>query len=173
MSGVKTTDLDAVIAANPSNITAALVTSSGEHWDPERPTSWPATSYAAPPRTLRWTGPGDLAGARYGRLTVVGLLKRTEVWSLWLVRCQCGDHEDRTRAAIQKKVAPMCWRCDRLLRMQQGRPLEPAAAPRRYKPRNTTETILAAPTVRQASGMVPRTAMQAALAAALVRAGKV
>ena len=134
MSGIKTTDLDAVIAATPSNVTAALVTGPGEHWDPERPSNWPATSYEAPPRTLRWVGPGDLAGASYGRLTVLGLLKKTDVWSLWLVRCQCGAHEDRTATAIQKKVAPMCWRCDRLLRMQEGRPLVPSIAPRRYRP---------------------------------------
>lgn len=172
MSGIKTTDLDAVIAATPSNVTAALVTGPGEHWDPERPSNWPATSYEAPPRTLRWVGPGDLAGASYGRLTVLGLLKKTDVWSLWLVRCQCGAHEDRTATAIQKKVAPMCWRCDRLLRMQEGRPLVPSIAPRRYRPKDVAETILAAPRVRQAAKIEPRTAMQAALAAALQRAGK-
>ena len=169
---MKTVDLDAVVAAVPANVTASLVTMPGEHWDPERPASWPATSYEAPPRTLHWVGPGDLAGTIYGRLRVVGLLKRTEVWSLWLVRCSCGAHEDRTARAIAMKVAPMCWRCDRLLRMQEGRPLEPAAAPRRYRPRDTAEVILQAPTVRQAGGMTPRTALQAALAAALLKARK-
>jgi hypothetical protein len=169
---MKTTDLDAIVSSRPTDHTAFLVTTEGEHWDPERPKTWPAQSYDNPPRTLRWSGPGDLAGARYGRLVVIGLLKQTPVWSLWLVRCQCGAHEDRTGKAVRTEKGPMCWRCDRLVRMQQGRPLEAPTRRPRYRPRDTAEVILQAPSVRRAGAAAPSTAIQLALAQALMKARK-
>lgn len=170
----RTTDFDQLVSADPADRVAAFVTGPGEHWEPERPKNWPATSYDAPPRTIRWTGPApdDLTGSRYGRLRVVGLIKATGHWSNWLVRCQCGAYEDRSARAIKGRAGPTCWRCDRLVRMQRGSPLEPAPPQPKRKhrpppPRSTTEVILAARSVRRAAGMEPRTAMHAALAAAL------
>jgi hypothetical protein len=161
-----TTDLDRVITSEPNDKTAALVTGTGIHWEPERPANWTGKSYDAPPPTIRWTQPGDLTGTRYGRIRVVGLLKAKFNWSLWLVRCQCGAWEDRTAGAIAGRAAGACWRCDRLLRMQAGRTLEVAAPRRKPKPANVIETALATKAAR-AMKREPTTTVGAALVAAL------
>lgn len=165
------TDFDALASAVPVDRTAALVIAPGVHWDPKRPENWPAKSYDAPPRVSRWTQrTGDLTGTRYGRITVLGLLRAKKHWSLWLVRCDCGAYEDRTAGSIANHGGRTCWRCDRLWRMQEGRDLEVAAPRQKPKKLETAvEVVLAARSVRRASGMDPRTVMHAALAEALQR----
>jgi hypothetical protein len=56
--------------------------------------------------------------------------------------------------------------------MQQGRPLEGPVRRPRYRPRDTAEVILQAPSVRRAGAAAPSTAIQLALAQALMKARK-
>ena len=182
-----------MVASNPTDITAARVTGPGIHWEPERPANWPANSYDAPPRCQQWSGPreGDQRGRRHGCMTIVGFMRWAASGPLWLARCQCGAWEDRSQRALDSRAGLRCWRCDRLWRLQNGlvhvphalaRKSEPAKAGQsrpipassdRGKPQraslSTTAVVLSAKSVRRASGMTPRTAMQQALADALAR----
>lgn len=161
------TDLDAVIASNAVDFVAARVTGPGVHWEPARPADWPAKSYEAPPRCHD----GALSGTEYGRLYVVGKLREVARtgWSLWLVRCACGAYEDRTGRAIELRIAPACWRCTLWQRLQRGQHEAPKKRKPRFVPSTTAEVVLSAKQVKRAAGMEPRTALQAALAAALQR----
>jgi len=166
-----TTDLDRVVTSEPNDKTAALVTGTGIHWNPERPANWPANSYDAPPRTKRLLDARypDYTGTRYHRVRVVGFIRMAASGPLWLVRCDCGAWEDRSQRAIEGHAGGRCWRCDKLWRMQRGlhaqsKRMQRAAEP---KPATATEAVLAAKTVRKSARLQPTTAMQAALAAAL------
>jgi hypothetical protein len=164
------TDYDRIWGANPADRQAAIVANAkGVHWDPKRPAYWPAQCFDAPPRTSRPPeGQLELRGHRYGRLIVIGHLKTVAAtgFSLWLVRCACGAHESRTGRAIANNAGPTCWRCDRLLRMQEGRPLEAASMRKRPPPpRDAVATVLSSRAVKRTAD--PASAMQTALARAL------
>ena len=167
-----TTDLDRVISSEPNTITAALVTGTGIHWEPERPANWPANSYDAPPPTHRLPDARfrDYTGTSYHRVRVVGFIRMAASGPLWLVRCQCGAWEDRSQRAVEGHAGGRCWRCDKLWRLQRGLGAESSTMRRQRtappKPSNATETILAAKSVRRAK-LEPTTAMAAALARAL------
>jgi hypothetical protein len=169
-----TTDLDRVITSEPNDKTAALVTGTGIHWEPERPQNWPANSYDAPPPTFRLRDKNfcDHTGKSYHRVRVIGCIRMARSGPLWLVRCQCGAWEDRSQRAVENQAGGRCWRCDKLWRLQRGlddqsRTMQRVAkAATAHKPANVTETVLASKAVRRAK-LEPTTAMAAALARAL------
>lgn len=90
----------------PINKTAALVTSKGTHYVPNKKI-----------RQLHWTAaPGlkpipndvkNIIGIRIGRFTVYGYFGKGK----WVVRCDCGHFETRNRKAIFNE-RNKCDRCE-------------------------------------------------------------
>ena len=97
-----TTDFGKLFACRPANLTAAIVSSPPRNSeDASRST---ATHWEAPPMVVSVpAATRDLTGRSFGRLTVRGLLSPAR--RLWLVRCVCGDYEQRTADAVERPVA--------------------------------------------------------------------
>jgi hypothetical protein len=121
-----------IIASVPANKTAGRVTARGEHWEPDQPLPADRAHWAAPPGDCRKKPPSqpDLAGFRFGRFLVFKYRHSRRGPDavrkcLWVVRCSCGDYEERTTETIlAAKLEPevyadqMCWYCERLRVMQ-------------------------------------------------------
>lgn len=110
---------DRIAASSPQNATAARVTGRGEHYDPnvDFTTHWHAD---APPRIrtlteLELRTCGDIPGRKFGRMTVIGLTAEVKKNSnaSWIVRCVCGDYEQRKAKAIRNPLNnnDMCQKC--------------------------------------------------------------
>src|SRR5947209_12093599 len=98
---------DAVLASVPNGATAGRVTSRGEHWTPKRQLSPGELHWDTPPPMFAWRpglmqGLPDFTGHKFGRMTVLGLMKvRPGGEGLrWVVRCACGDYEVRKTKAV-------------------------------------------------------------------------
>jgi hypothetical protein len=121
-----------VIASVPANKTAGRVTARGEHWEPSDKIPADRAHWTAPPDDCRQRPPSvpDLVGVKFGRFTVAQYRhsrkysedgKLVGINYLWLVRCSCGDYEERTtRTILAAQADPeayadqMCWNCERL-----------------------------------------------------------
>lgn len=114
---------DAVLASVPLNGTAGAVTSRGTHYDPKikvpvrRHSDVPVHS-DAPARCIPVPVQcADLTGRKFGRFTVIGYLGRlnptNEKKGLWLVRCICGNYEQRKAAGIKNPAndKDACMKC--------------------------------------------------------------
>lgn len=125
---------DRIISARPVNATAARVTSRGIHWDSQRKAG-DCPEWDAPPPVydtkkiaalLRIPGTSfvDLTGKQFGRFSVVGFLgsPNPKKGGRWLVRCTCGQYEQRTVKAITNpgNANDMCHAC-RYLEHLKGR----------------------------------------------------
>lgn len=88
---------------------AAIASSGGDHWEAKVDLGARWHSHAPLPMKP-FDGLGrDFTGARFGSLTVLGLVgsdDRTGAWKLraWVVRCVCGDYETRRQKSIRKSV---------------------------------------------------------------------
>lgn len=92
--------LEKVIKSDPVDRTARMVTQRGEHW--EAGLNKQALHSEVPIECRRFNKHDalpDLTGRRVGRLTVQGLMYRSEA-SIWVVRCDCGMYEVRKRKAL-------------------------------------------------------------------------
>jgi hypothetical protein len=124
-----------IVTSVPANKTAGRVTGRGEHWAPDQPIPEDRAHWTAPPRDYK-RKPSDqpfLGGVKFGRFTVVRYHRSRYVRGddapttkfLWLVRCSCGDYEERTTDTIlaakenpEAYADQMCWNCERLLVMK-------------------------------------------------------
>lgn len=100
---------------SPVDKTAAIVVGKGVHYDPNMVHQF--EHYINPPATLQFTGPKDqdMAGRKYGFMSVVGYLGKRGRGALWLVKCKCGMYEVRRSKSI-KKASPRdkCQACHHL-----------------------------------------------------------
>lgn len=106
------------------DLTARLVTSAGVHWDPQRKHGtdehWKAPPILIPREQYPSSNPTftDLTNRRFGRFTVVGLLENAtrKKKARWLVRCDCGDYEQRGAKAIcnPRNIIDLCIECRHL-----------------------------------------------------------
>lgn len=114
--------------SGPVDRTAARVMQPGVHYEKVLPANsrhWRSVGDA--PKVIPWRSGNrqfapsgeDLTGRRYGHFTVIGYLgaidgksggKRT---GMWLVRCVCGDFEQRTAKAINNpaNIEDRCHVC--------------------------------------------------------------
>jgi hypothetical protein len=107
----------------PANRTAAIVTQSrGESWDKgeEFDQVHSDTPLEIKPRPVEAK---DLAGLKFGRLTVLGYYGSGARGSLWVVRCVCGAYETRAgrtivRAYHSNSSGDRCRACVRLRDIQ-------------------------------------------------------
>jgi hypothetical protein len=99
---------DEVLASAPQGAVAAKVTGRGTHYEPDVNFACVEHFDAPPPMTSVPKCPQfvDFTGARFGRLTVVGLGRPdgNGKSGRWVVRCACGDFEYRRTAAIKRAL---------------------------------------------------------------------
>jgi hypothetical protein len=124
---MRTTDFDALAASAPLNREAATVRDgSGDRWDGKVP-SFHAHWDAPPlPEHERPCDLPDMAGLRFGRMTVIRFHRRRKYGAQWLVRCTCGGYELRKTSAIKALIAGTtgateehcCAKCDWLRHVQ-------------------------------------------------------
>lgn len=65
----------------------------------------------------------DLAGKKFGRLTVIGMAPKGGKSSAWVVKCECGAYTHRTAKALvggYDSRCTQCTRCDNIEKMRQG-----------------------------------------------------
>lgn len=125
--------LDAILASVPLDKTAASVTSKGEHWTPARSVEeWHVHSETPLPMKPipMLDGTKGLAGAKFGRLTVMGHYtgpKSKNTRARYVVRCACGDYEIRSAKAIrQADPDAACAKCEYQRKLREGRRSAPA-----------------------------------------------
>lgn len=100
---------------DPIDRTAALVISKGvRHQSTKKIVNphWEQCPACKPPPAL------NLAGMKFGRFTVIGMLARAKGLSLkqpakWVVRCACGDYETRSAKSIRnpRNANDCCYKC--------------------------------------------------------------
>lgn len=138
---IRTVDFDRIATSQPINATAAMATAEAVtereeikfppgflHWR-ERPL---IRAFAANPQDNTHR---DLAGTKFGRFTVIGLLADSGAGQ-WVCRCTCGDYEVRRSKAIKaavaglvpEGVATMCYVCAKW-QTAKGRYKKKGAAP--------------------------------------------
>ena len=110
---------DAILASSPLNATAGRVTSKGYAYEPDKKIV--TLEWDAPPPLVRINrthtqNPSftDFTGVKYGRLTVLGMIKDTSVsgnsGAQWVCRCACGKYVARRAKSVRK--APPDDRCE-------------------------------------------------------------
>lgn len=133
---MKTRDWDALRAtAGPIDRVAAGVQGRGVTWSPDRQPAPGERHWTGPPTELivprQWWPRSatfeDMTGRRFGRFVVVAYLGKPnpKIKARWLVRCTCGDYEQRSVAAI-KTADPdnMCVNCRYLETLKRNKPRE-------------------------------------------------
>lgn len=113
--------------SKPVNITAALISQEGEHYkikkDPNKYSS------KNPIEVIEFTGQPDanMKGLRFNKFFVVGYLGcrngTASSRGSWLVKCDCGTYENRSRKALLKKHEDntnQCASCDDISHLRSG-----------------------------------------------------
>lgn len=115
---MKTIDYNALATSAPINRDAALARDGrskdryeskkkilGAHWS------------APPPLPIRPSAAPDLTGHTFGKFTVIGYIRTGKKGSMWLVRCLCGDYEERSGRAVKnpENKFDRCGNCQQLL----------------------------------------------------------
>jgi hypothetical protein len=123
-AALRTRDITRVAESRPVDRVARRLLAPGVHYEPTYKPS--RETRMAPPKTSPFPGQpaDDLTGTRCGRLRVVGYLRpnpNPSKGAVWLVRCDCGNFEQRSKAAIQRKhVGPdRCEPCGVQLRFKR------------------------------------------------------
>lgn len=110
MTGVRTTNFDAVAASAPLDRQASVIRDgSGEVWEAKICPS--ILHFKAPPQQVsrKPRNKADLTGRVYGRLTVVRYHTTSGAGrGIWLLRCVCGDYELRRGEKIREYVGDVC-----------------------------------------------------------------
>lgn len=95
------------------------------HWLPRL--SADTRHYSAPPVTRKFPGPPEdnMTGRRFGRLLVIGYLRRGRGYrprALWLVRCSCGQYEERHAKACRNpdNYLDRCNACRQLAQIRRN-----------------------------------------------------
>jgi hypothetical protein len=100
----------------PINKTAALVVSTGNHFEPKIKPHCHDERENCPKLRLKWATQEtfNLTGLKCGWLTVVGL--SAEKNDKWVCRCVCGKHVFRTARSLRrvKNVTDKCIHCNKL-----------------------------------------------------------
>ncbi len=108
-------DFNALITSTPINKTAALVTSKGFEYVPDK--SIIVKERDAPFDIVKINkGEIDLSGIRFGRFLVVGRTQLGKRYALWSCRCDCGTFAVRRAKAInnQNNKKDRCEKCRHL-----------------------------------------------------------
>lgn len=133
MSGVRTTNFDAVAASAPLNRQASTVRDgSGDMWEAGVPNGMPRWIGPPPLKSgASQTAPAQvvmarLVGKRFGRLTVLGIWAggNAKKKAVWVCRCDCGYYEGR-KARFLEQGHPdgeeqRCSACDALAKLQRS-----------------------------------------------------
>lgn len=108
---MKRYDVNGVLLA-PVDETARKVVGKGERYQPCN--NGGQNIFTELPK-LTTTNTVDLRGAKYGRFTVLGLVKKQRGgWrGTWACRCSCGNIEGRSARAIRRAIDPdaCCHEC--------------------------------------------------------------
>ncbi|TDX21611.1 hypothetical protein DFO67_13521 [Modicisalibacter xianhensis] len=101
----------------PVDGTAGRVIGKGvnHEWKVDGRYSWDTPQPTIPPKSKA----ADYRGIRFGRMTVIGLLR--DLSDRWLCRCSCGRYEARKAKAIRNKRnnKDSCLQCRTLLERQR------------------------------------------------------
>lgn len=123
-----TGSMEKIGASKPVNKIAALVTSKGYTFEPERqtrPNGLPFWEHKPETNKVPANCP-NLTGQRKGRFTVVGYYKSTKRAkgspSTWVVRCDCGMYEVRSGSALRNPMndKDRCYDCQKLYQLQRN-----------------------------------------------------
>jgi hypothetical protein len=102
---------DAILASTPLNATAGAVTSKGYQYTPDKlinQLEWDAPPQMVAVNKTHRRNPSftDFTGLKYGRLTVLGMIKDTSAsgnaGAQWVCRCACGKYVARRAKAVRK-----------------------------------------------------------------------
>lgn len=96
---MKDNKIEKIASSVPVDKTAALVTSSGVDYVPNKEIL--TNDQSTPIRTRPVKTGENLTGKRRGRLTVVGLAR--DIKGSWVVRCDCGTYTTRKAKAIKNE----------------------------------------------------------------------
>lgn len=102
---------DAILASAPLNATAGSVTGKGYVYEPAKKVThleWDVPPPLVPVGRQHARNPSftDFTGHRYGRLTVLGMIRDTSVsgdsGAQWVCRCACGKYVARRAKSVRK-----------------------------------------------------------------------
>ena len=114
----KPSSLERVIASEPVDRLAGMVTGKGVHWEPSNRMHNLHSDIPLKYRPIQLgTGAKDLAGLKFGRFEVLGVyVEKTKGKIVWVVRCSCGAYEVRASKAIKnpKNDTDRCFVCRKL-----------------------------------------------------------
>lgn len=121
-----------IAASAPVNAQAARQLGGGEHWEP----SVKLQDYFTERPPLKAIDKGclkipdfiDFTGSTYGRLTVLGLMNKTngEKTASWVCRCQCGGYCTRRTKSLRvamrggNSFVDRCGRCQYIADLRSG-----------------------------------------------------
>lgn len=148
----------------PADATAAKMLRKGVEFKPSIKTK--VRSWYAPPKMRKVKeGCCDLAGTKFGRLTVIGLSahKNNQKKKLWVCRCQCGDYELRTPRAIKNPnndndMCHVCRHVESLKQKYSSPALRESGQTGETNPSGTkaTDNASALPVLEGVKGPLPR-----------------
>lgn len=127
---MKTTDWDAVVASAPMRKVDAIIRdSAGEAGlDVKGGNLYvgPSEMRPCPPDTE------DLTGRRFGKLTVLGLLRQSNPKgkkpAKWVCRCDCGNYAHQRGKALNNGARDRCDQCDAWEQVKSGERYRDVAA---------------------------------------------
>jgi hypothetical protein len=110
----------------PVDRVAARVMRGGVHWTPKINAAANQKHFDVPqPTKERPPQVEDMTGRRFGRFVVVGFRKKANPkggGATWLVRCACGQFEERKAAAIRNRANEhdCCIQCRKLQQLKRN-----------------------------------------------------
>lgn len=120
MSGMRTTNWDAVITSAPLNKQAAMMRDGRSTAEVKVENSYVEQPTVRDFRDFHGSAEQDLRGKRFGQLSVIGLADRK---SAWVSKCDCGKYAIHTSKGLKSLAASnraYCGECDYVRRVQSG-----------------------------------------------------